>query len=40
MLYELGYLSQPQEETIIHSGSYQEKVTDGIESGLEHYFQS
>ncbi|MCC9022255.1 SH3 domain-containing protein [Bacillus nakamurai] len=39
MLYELGYLSHPQEETILHSGSYQEKVTDGIESGLEHYFQ-
>ncbi|MCY8490280.1 SH3 domain-containing protein [Bacillus atrophaeus] len=38
MLYELGYLSHPQEESIVHSGSFQEKVTDGIESGLEQYF--
>ncbi|WP_420976419.1 SH3 domain-containing protein [Bacillus vallismortis] len=39
MLYELGYVSHPQEEAIVHSSSYQEKVTDGIESGLEKYFQ-
>ncbi|MEC1436836.1 SH3 domain-containing protein [Bacillus spizizenii] len=39
MLYELGYVSHPQEEAIVHSNSYQEKVTDGIESGLEKYFQ-
>ncbi len=38
MLYELGYVSHPQEEAIVHSNSYQEKVTDGIESGLEKYF--
>ncbi|MGG3573746.1 SH3 domain-containing protein [Bacillus gobiensis] len=39
ILLELGYLSNPQEEVVISSRSYQEKVTDGIANGLEDYFE-
>uniref|UniRef100_UPI003EBC8F4C N-acetylmuramoyl-L-alanine amidase n=1 Tax=Bacillus maqinnsis TaxID=3229854 RepID=UPI003EBC8F4C len=39
LLYELGYLSNPQEEAVIYSASYQERVTEGITEGLTHYFR-
>lgn len=38
LLYELGYLSNPQEEAIIYSTSYQERVTEGMTEGLKKYF--
>lgn len=38
LLYELGYLSNPQEEAIIYSASYQERVTEGMTEGLKQYF--
>ncbi|WP_253907687.1 N-acetylmuramoyl-L-alanine amidase [Bacillus sp. WMMC1349] len=37
-LFELGYLSHPQEEAIVSTNDYQERVTEGILSGLEDYF--
>ncbi|MFN2745109.1 MULTISPECIES: SH3 domain-containing protein [Bacillus] len=37
-LLELGYLSNPQEEAVVSTNAYRERVTDGIRSGLEHYF--
>ncbi|MDM5320826.1 N-acetylmuramoyl-L-alanine amidase [Bacillus altitudinis] len=39
LLYELGYLSNPQEEAIIYSASYQERVTEGMTEGLKQYFR-
>ncbi|KRG13290.1 N-acetylmuramoyl-L-alanine amidase [Lederbergia galactosidilytica] len=38
VLLELGYLSNPQEENIIQSSSYQEQVTKAIVKGLNNYF--
>ncbi|MGE6629112.1 SH3 domain-containing protein [Bacillus sp. NPDC077027] len=38
LLYELGYLSNPQEEAIIYSSSYQERITEGMTEGLKQYF--
>ncbi|WP_317906818.1 N-acetylmuramoyl-L-alanine amidase, partial [Bacillus subtilis] len=37
-LFELGYLSHPQEEAVVSTNAYRERVTDGIRSGLENYF--
>ncbi|MEC1261395.1 SH3 domain-containing protein [Bacillus swezeyi] len=37
-LFELGYLSHPQEEAVVSTDAYRERVTDGIRSGLENYF--
>ncbi|MFS0654724.1 SH3 domain-containing protein [Bacillus sp. 179-C3.3 HS] len=39
LLYELGYLSHPQEEAIIYSAAYQERVTEGMTEGLKQYFR-
>ncbi|MEC1354836.1 SH3 domain-containing protein [Bacillus sonorensis] len=38
-LFELGYLSHPQEEAVVSTNAYRERVTDGIRSGLENYFK-
>lgn len=38
ILLELGYLSNPSEETIIKSQSFQEQVTNAILEGLNKYF--
>ncbi|MDA7027657.1 N-acetylmuramoyl-L-alanine amidase [Bacillus sp. CLL-7-23] len=37
-LFELGYLSHPQEEAIVSTNDYHERVTEAILSGLEDYF--
>ncbi|KKB72615.1 MULTISPECIES: SH3 domain-containing protein [Bacillus] len=37
-LFELGYLSHPQDEAIVSTNGYRERVTDGIRNGLENYF--
>lgn len=38
-LLELGYLSNPTEEFILNSDSFQERVTTGIVQGLTNYFR-
>ncbi|WP_191991716.1 N-acetylmuramoyl-L-alanine amidase [Bacillus aerolatus] len=38
ILLELGYLSNPQEESIVVTSPYQELVTNGIYNGLNSYF--
>ncbi|WP_026679000.1 N-acetylmuramoyl-L-alanine amidase [Fictibacillus gelatini] len=40
VLVELGFLSNPSEERVIRSRSYQEKAASGIVQGLKAYFQS
>lgn len=39
VLVELGYLSNPSEELLLTSSSYQEQVTNGIYQGIAQYFQ-
>lgn len=39
ILIELGYLSNPAEETLVVSEQYQELAATGIYEGLVHYFQ-
>lgn len=39
VLLELGYLSNPREETLISSQQYQEQVSEAIVRGLEDYFK-
>ncbi len=39
MVYEVGYVSEGEEERMIDSGWYEEKVREGIERGLEDYFE-
>ncbi|PLR78035.1 N-acetylmuramoyl-L-alanine amidase [Bacillus sp. V3-13] len=39
VLLELGYLSNPSEETLITSGTYQESIASGVFDGLTRYFK-
>jgi N-acetylmuramoyl-L-alanine amidase len=39
VLIEIGFLSHPQEEKLIQSKSYQDKVIGGIASGVDAYFR-
>ncbi|MGC4376784.1 SH3 domain-containing protein [Fictibacillus sp. Mic-4] len=39
VLVELGFLTNPQEEFLIRTSSYQNKAAEGIICGLEDYFQ-
>ncbi|MBO8155968.1 MAG: SH3 domain-containing protein [Bacillaceae bacterium] len=38
VLLELGFLSNPEEEKVVKTSDYQEKVTNGIIRGLNEYF--
>jgi N-acetylmuramoyl-L-alanine amidase len=38
ILLELGYLSNPEEESLINSNQYQDQITNGIVQGLASYF--
>lgn len=40
VLIEIGFLSHPQEEKVIKSKSYQDKVIGGIASGVDAYFRT
>lgn len=40
LLLELGFVSNPEEQKVIQTDSYQEKAAEGIVDGLENYFQS
>ncbi|NBO19337.1 MAG: hypothetical protein EBV03_08960 [Proteobacteria bacterium] len=39
VLIELGFLSHPQEEKLINSRAYRDKVVAGIAHGIDSYFQ-
>ncbi len=40
ILVELGFISNPNEEKIIETSSFQNKAATGIVNGLEAYFES
>lgn len=39
-LIELGFLSNPQEQQVVESSAFREKVADAVDVGLENYFKS
>ncbi|WP_455676122.1 SH3 domain-containing protein [Pradoshia sp.] len=40
VLVELGYISNPSEESLLHTSHYQERVTDGLLNGLKSFLSS
>ncbi len=40
VLVELGYISNPSEESLLHTSHYQERVTDGLLNGLKSFLNS
>ena len=40
ILVELGFISNPDEEKIMETNSFQNKAATGIVNGLEAYFES
>ena len=40
VLVELGYISNPSEESLLHTSRYQETVTDGLLNGLKSFLNS
>ena len=40
VLVELGYISNPSEESILHTSSYQETITDGLVNGIKSFVSS
>ena len=39
VLIEIGFLSHPNEEKLINSKAYRDKVTSGITAGVDDYFR-
>lgn len=40
ILVEMGFMSNPEEDTLLSTADYQDKITEGIAAGLELYFAS
>ena len=39
VLIETGFLSSPEEEALLYSEEYQDKIVEGIVKGVERYFE-